>query len=48
MSDEGIVIIKKNERRLWTRSSARDDAEATIVRALYMNGDAEVVGVANV
>jgi hypothetical protein len=37
VSDEDIVIIKKNERRLWTKSAARDDAEATLVTALQMN-----------
>jgi hypothetical protein len=25
-----IVLIKRNERRLWTRSAAREDAEATL------------------
>jgi predicted RNA methylase len=48
VSDEDIVIIKRNERRLWTRSAARDDAEATIVRALHMNGAAELVGAAEI
>ena len=37
MSNEDIVIIKKNERRLWTRSAARDDAEATMLMALHMD-----------
>ncbi len=31
-----IYIIKRNERRLWTRSMAREDAEATLVRAMYL------------
>lgn len=29
-----IIIIKRNEKRLWTQSMARADAEAMIVRAL--------------
>jgi hypothetical protein len=29
-----IVIIKRNEQRFWTRSAARDDAEATMLRAM--------------
>jgi len=29
-----IVIIKRNELRFWTRSAARDDAEATMLHAL--------------
>jgi hypothetical protein len=37
VSDEDIVIIKRNERRLWTKSSARDDAEATMLMAMQIN-----------
>jgi len=29
-----IIIIKRNENRLWTRSMAREDAEATLVQAM--------------
>ncbi len=29
-----IVIIKRNERRLWTRTAAREDAEAAILQAV--------------
>jgi hypothetical protein len=28
-----IIIIKQNERRLWTRTAAREDAEATLLKA---------------
>ena len=31
-----IIIIKRNERRLWTRSQAREDAEATILQAMHL------------
>jgi hypothetical protein len=41
VSDENIVIIKKNERRLWTRSAARDDAEATMVGVMNMHAASE-------
>jgi hypothetical protein len=34
VTEMDIVIIKRNERRLWTKSSARDDAEATMLMAL--------------
>ncbi len=34
VSDEKIIIIKRNERRLWTKSMAREDAEATLVQAM--------------
>jgi hypothetical protein len=34
VSDKGIIIIKRNERRLWTKSAAREDAEAVLVQAM--------------
>lgn len=34
VTDKEIVIIKRNEVRLWTRSMAREDAEATLVQAM--------------
>jgi len=30
VTETDIVLIKRNERRLWTRSAAREDAEATL------------------
>ncbi len=36
VTDEDVVIIKRNERRLWTKSSARDDAEATMIMAMEL------------
>ena len=36
VSDTEIVIIKRNERRLWTRSAAREDAEATLLQATIL------------
>ncbi|MCX6582489.1 MAG: N-6 DNA methylase [Candidatus Aminicenantes bacterium] len=30
VSNSGIIIIKRNEKRFWTRSLAREDAEATL------------------
>jgi hypothetical protein len=33
-SETGIIIIKRNERRLWTRSMAREDADAVMVQAM--------------
>lgn len=38
VTDSEIAILKRNERRLWTRSAARDDAEATMVMAMYEEG----------
>ncbi len=34
ISDDGIIIIKRNEKRFWTRSLAREDAEATLCKAM--------------
>ncbi|MCK5617268.1 N-6 DNA methylase, partial [Candidatus Pacearchaeota archaeon] len=36
VSDTDIMIIKRNEKRLWTRSMAREDAEATLLQAMNM------------
>lgn len=36
VSDTEIIIIKRNERRLWTRTAAREDAEATLVQAMTL------------
>jgi hypothetical protein len=35
-----LYVIKRDERRLWTRSMAREDAEATLVRAMYLQEEA--------
>jgi hypothetical protein len=31
-----IIIINRNEKRLWTRSMAREDAEATLLQAINL------------
>ena len=36
VTDSEIAILKRNERRLWSRSAARDDAEATMVLAMQI------------
>jgi len=36
VTDTEIYIIKRDERRLWTRSMAREDAEATLLQAMYL------------
>lgn len=35
VSDPGIIIIKRNEKRFWTSSLAREDADATICQRMY-------------
>ncbi|MCP4691953.1 MAG: N-6 DNA methylase [Desulfobacterales bacterium] len=32
--DDEILIIRRNEKRFWTRSMAREDAEATLLQAM--------------
>ncbi len=40
VTDTEIYIIKRDERRLWTRSMAREDAEATLVQAMHLQEEA--------
>jgi len=35
VGENDIAIIKRNERRLWTRTAAREDAEATQLKAVH-------------
>lgn len=34
VGDREIVILKRNERRFWTRTAAREDAEATMLKLM--------------
>lgn len=36
VSDRSILIVKRNERRLWIRSKALEDAEATMLQAMHL------------
>lgn len=36
VTDTEIIIIKRNEKRLWTKSMAREDAEATLLQAMNL------------
>lgn len=38
VSPTQITIIKRNEGRFWTRSAAREDAEATLLKAIHLDG----------
>ena len=42
VGDRQILFIKRNERRFWTPSTAREDAESTLTH--LMNGDDGVFG----
>jgi hypothetical protein len=34
ISDDAIIIIKRNEKRFWTRSLAREDATSTLCKRM--------------
>jgi hypothetical protein len=34
VSDYAVIVIKRNERRFWTRSLAREDADATLCKRM--------------
>jgi hypothetical protein len=34
VTNNGIIVIKRNEKRFWTRSLAREDADATLCKAM--------------
>ena len=42
VSDTEIIIIKRNERRFWTRSMAREDAEATMLQIINLQESQEM------
>ncbi|NQU80953.1 MAG: hypothetical protein HQ543_05490, partial [Bacteroidetes bacterium] len=35
ISDDAIIIIKRNEKRFWTRSLAREDAVSTLCKRMF-------------
>jgi hypothetical protein len=39
VSDTAIVVVKRNEQRLWTATAAREDAEATLMQAMALAED---------
>jgi hypothetical protein len=36
VTDTAIVIVKRDERRLWTATAAREDVDATLVQAMAL------------
>jgi len=48
VTESDIVLIKRNECRLWTRSAAREDAEATLLQIIRRRNAAETDEVASV
>ena len=45
VTDTDIIIIKRNEKRLWTRSMAREDAEATLLQAINLQESRRTISV---
>jgi hypothetical protein len=38
IGQHSLLVVKRNESRLWTRSRARQDAEATLVQVMNLQG----------
>jgi N-6 DNA Methylase len=38
VTDSAIVVLKRNEARLWSRTAAREDAEATVAQMMMLQG----------
>ena len=38
VSDTSIVVVKRNEVRLWTATAALEDVEATMLQAMGLQG----------
>lgn len=38
VSNDSIIIIKRNQKRFWTRSLAREDADGTILEMMNLTG----------
>jgi type I restriction-modification system DNA methylase subunit len=39
ITDDAIIVIKRNEKRFWTRSLAREDADSTLYKAMKFEID---------
>ena len=37
VSDYAVIVVKRNERRFWTRSLAREDADSTLCKRMLMS-----------
>jgi len=42
VSDYAVIIIKRNERRFWTRSLAREDADSTLCKRMLQAGSEHI------
>jgi hypothetical protein len=45
VTDTDIIIIKRNEKRLWTKSVAREDVEATLLQAINLQESRQSVSI---
>jgi hypothetical protein len=41
VSENGVIIIKRNEKRFWTRSLAREDADVTLCKRMVNTSPAK-------
>lgn len=41
VADPDIIVIKRNQQRLWTPSMAREDAEATMLQAMLLQEEVQ-------
>ena len=39
VTEKNILLVKRNEKRFWTRTAARQDAEATQLQAMLLQGE---------
>jgi hypothetical protein len=44
VSGNGIIVIKRNEKRFWTRSIAREDADVTICKRMISTKPIDMMG----
>jgi hypothetical protein len=44
VSDDSLIVIKRNEKRFWTRSIAREDAEITLFKRMIATDEKTEVG----
>jgi len=45
VTDTDIIIVKRNEKRLWTKSMAREDVEATLLQAINLQESKQGISV---
>jgi type I restriction-modification system DNA methylase subunit len=44
LTEDGVIIIKRNEKRFWTQSRAREDAESTLCKSILSDEISSIEG----